>query len=330
MADDELTKRERVERALRGDEVDRAPISFWHHFPGRDATAEELASQTIAFQRAYDLDLIKLMPTGTYPVQDYGCSVELEPGPVGTTRLVKSAIERPEDWARLPKIDPRNGVLGEQVRCVRLVRDALGPDVPILQTVFSPLVMADKMVGAALEWHIADHEDLLRAGLERMAADVVAFGLACLEAGADGFFFATRLATPEAMPEETYRRFGVPYDLRVLDSLDDDEEAWLTVLHLHGPRPLFNLANEYSVDAVNWHDRETEPGLAEALTRTERCLAGGIDRNGAIAGPDAVAAAAEVRDAVAATGGRRLIVTPGCVVPWNAPPETLRAARLAV
>ena len=330
MADDELTKRERVERALRGDMVDRAPISFWHHFPGRDATAEELASQTIAFQRAYDLDLIKLMPTGTYPVQDYGCSVELEPGPIGTTRLVKSAIERPEDWPRLPKIDPRSGVLGEQVRCVRLVRDALGPDVPILQTVFSPLVMADKMLGPELERHIAEHENLLRAGLERMAADVVAFGLACLEAGADGFFFATQHATPDELPEEVYRRLGVPYDLRILDSLDDNEGAWFTILHLHGPNPLFNLANEYSVDAVNWHDRETPPDLAEAVGRTQRALAAGIDRNGVIAGDDPEAAADEVRDAIARAGGRRLIVAPGCVVPWNSPPEILRAARMAV
>ena len=58
MADEGLTKRERVERALRGDEVDRTPISFWHHFPGKDGTAGALAAETIAFQRAYDLDII--------------------------------------------------------------------------------------------------------------------------------------------------------------------------------------------------------------------------------------------------------------------------------
>ena len=327
---DELTKRERVERALRGDEVDRVPISFWRHFPGKDGTAEELAAETIAFQREYDLDLVKLMPTGMYAVQDYGCRVELQPGPIGTTRLVESPITRPDDWPRLSVVDPRSGVLGEQVRCVRLVREALGPDVPILQTIFSPLTMAAKMVGSDFQRHITEAEDHLRVALERMAADVVAFGLACLEAGADGFFFATQLASPEVLPEETYRRLGVPYDLRVLDSLDDNEGAWLTVLHLHGSRPLFNLANEYSVDAVNWHDRETEPMLGDAMSLTQRGLAAGIARSGPIALGDVESTVTEVRNAIDQTGGRRLIVAPGCVVPWNAPAETLRAARMAV
>ena len=330
MADDELTKRERIERTLRGDEVDRVPIAFWHHFPGRDATGEELAAQTIAFQRAYDVDLIKLMPTGLYSIQDYGCTVELEPGPIGTTRLVESAWQRPEDWARLPVVSPDAGVLAEQVRCVRLVRDALGPDVPIIQTIFGPLTMAAKLAEGDFERQLADHEDLLKQGLERMAADVVAFGLACLEAGADGFFFATQHATPDELPEEVYRRLGVPYDLKILDSLDDNEGAWFTILHLHGANPLFNLANEYSVDAVNWHDRETPPDLAEALGRTQRALAAGIARNGVFAGDDPEAAADEVRDAIARAGGRRLIVAPGCVVPWNSRSETLRAARMAV
>ncbi len=326
----ELTKRERVECALRGDEVDRAPISFWHHFPGKDGTAEELAVQTIAFQRAYDLDLVKLMPTGMYAVQDYGCRIEPQPGPIGTTRLVESAIKRSEDWARLPAVDPRAGALGEQVRSVGLVREALGPDVPIIQTIFGPLSMAAKMVPEDLPRQAAERTDLLRTGLERMADDVVAFGLACIEAGADGFFFAIQLASPEAMPEDLYRLLGVPYDLRVLDRLDDTEGAWLTMFHLHGTRPLFNLANEYSVDAVNWHDRETTPSLTEALGRTQRALAAGINRSGAIADGAPEAVTAEVRDAVAQTNGRRLIVTPGCVVPWTAPPENLRAARAAV
>lgn len=330
MADDQLTRRERVERALRGDEVDRPPISFWQHFPGRDQTAEDLAEQTVAYQQAYDLDLVKLMPTGTYSVQDYGCQVEPASGPDGSTRVVNTPIKRPDDWIRLPSVDPRAGVLGEQVRCVRLVRQALGPGVPIIQTLFGPLTMALKMVGPALERHVQDHGDDVRAALEQMADDVVAFGLACLEAGADGFFFATQLATPDAMPEDAYRRLGVPTDLRILDRLDDPEGAWLTILHLHGPNPLFSLANEYSVDAVNWHDRETEPMLGDALTRTQRALAAGLSRRGPIALGDVDGTVAEVRNAIAQTNGRRLIIAPGCVVPWNTPPEMLRVARSAV
>ncbi len=65
-----MTRRDRVQAALRGDPVDRPPISLWRHFPGRDGSGESLAEATLEFQRHLDLDLIKLMPTGMYSVMD--------------------------------------------------------------------------------------------------------------------------------------------------------------------------------------------------------------------------------------------------------------------
>jgi uroporphyrinogen decarboxylase len=214
------------------------------------------------------------------------------------------------------------------VECVRLVRAGLGPEVPILQTVFDPLSMAAKLAGADFPRHLAEHGPQLGAGLERMADDVLAFGRACLAAGADGFFFATQAATPQVMPSERYRRIGLPTARRVAEGLRDG--AWLLLFHLHGPQPFFDLADELPVDAVNWHDRETAPDLRAALTRTRRALAAGIHRRGPAGRGEPAAAAAEVRDAIAQTGGRRLIVAPGCVLPSTAPESGLRAARAAV
>jgi len=324
----EMTSRERIQAALRGDPVDRPPISLWHHFPGRDMTGETLAQSTLEFQRRLSLDLIKLMPTGMYSVMDYGVQIRLDEGPSGTTTLAAGPIHEPADWERLPDVSPRRGSLKEAVEAVRLVRAALGPDTPLVQTLFSPLTMAAKMVGGAIEPFIAESEDQLKVALEKMAADTVAFGLACLETGADGFFFATQHATRSALPEGVYKRLGVPYDLKILEALRSG--AWCTILHLHGVGPLFELADLYPVDAVSWHDRESEPSLAQAMSRTRRCLIGGIQRRGAVVtgGPEEVMR--EVRDAIAQTGGRRLIVAPACVIPPAAPFENLLAARRAV
>jgi uroporphyrinogen-III decarboxylase len=43
-----------------------------------------------------------------------------------------------DDLARLPAADPREGALGEQLEALRLIRAAVGSDVPILWTVFAP------------------------------------------------------------------------------------------------------------------------------------------------------------------------------------------------
>jgi uroporphyrinogen decarboxylase len=322
-----MNHRERVRAALRGEPVDRAPISLWHHFPDRDGTAEELATATIEFQRQLDLDLVKLMPTGMYPVLDYG--VQARPDDiVGTTRFADGPIREPGDWACLPGVSPDRGVLAREVEVVRRVRQALGPNVPVIQTIFSPLTVADKLVAGGVRDVLEDHDNAIAAALPKLTADVIAFGRACLDAGADGFFFATQLAARSVLPDGAYERLGVPYDREVLEALRPG--CWCTILHLHGADPFFDLADRYPVDGVNWHDRETLPSLAEAFGRTSRCLVAGVTRRGPILDLDADAITHEVHDAVEQTGGQRLIVAPGCVIPVSVTSDQLTAARHAV
>ena len=325
-----MSHRERVQATLNGQPADRPPVSLWHHFPGDDETARGLADATVRFQRRYDVDLVKLMPTGMYPAIDYGVAVQPSSDDIGTTRFIAGPVQEPGDWTRLPAVSPAAGTLAREVEAIRLVRAALGRDAVVIETIFGPVTIAAKVAGTAeaVVRTAGQDETALRRGLARISDDVVAFGRACLEAGADGFFFATQLASRGALPDGMYRRLGVPYDLEVLNALRDG--AWCTIVHLHGPSPMFELADEYPVDAVNWHDRETRPSLAEALRLTTRVLVAGIARRGAIATGTPADAAAEVRDAVRQTGARRLIVAPGCVIPYRAPAENLLAARHAV
>lgn len=323
-----MEKRERVRAALNGAPVDRTPISFWRHFPERDRTPEGLAEVMVDFQRAYDLDFVKLMPTGMYPTQDYGCEIEVAPGEGGTTRLVSSPIRSAADWRRLGRLDVTRGVLGQQVAAVRLVRRELGDGVPIVQTVFSPATVAQKMAPDRFQAHLREDPAAVAGALAAIRDWSIDFALACVDAGCDGLFFGTQLASRRVWSEEEYRRWGVEYDVPILDAVAG--RTWFNLVHIHGHDVFFDLLSGYPVQAVNWHDRETAPDLRAALSRTEKCLIGGIAREGAIrhGSPDAVAA--EVRDAVTQTGGRRLIVGPGCVIPTGCPPENLRAARAAV
>lgn len=92
---------------------------------------------------------------------------------------------------------------------------------------------------------------------------------------------------------------------------------------------MFDLGATYPVDILNWHDRHAPPALASGQRQARRAVAGGLnERRIAEAGPEA--AAAEARDAIAATHGRGLLVTPGCVVPVATPEETIAAVVAAV
>ena len=60
-----LSPKERVDRALAGQEVDRPPFTFWHHFGLK--TAEAHAARTLEFHRLYHTDLVKVMSDFPYP-----------------------------------------------------------------------------------------------------------------------------------------------------------------------------------------------------------------------------------------------------------------------
>jgi len=70
-----MNKWERLQAALDDEEVDRAPISLWRHHHLQDRTAEGLARVTLDIYSRYDLDFIKVTPSGLYGVEDWGADI---------------------------------------------------------------------------------------------------------------------------------------------------------------------------------------------------------------------------------------------------------------
>jgi uroporphyrinogen decarboxylase len=81
---------------------------------------------------------------------------------------------------------------------------------------------------------------------------------------------------------------------------------------------------------LNWHDRLTEPGLREAGKSFPKLLAGGLNEGSTLAGASTDGTRREVLDAIAQTGGRRLMVAPGCVLRVDTPAEHVKAVFQAV
>ncbi len=96
-----MTKRERVAAAIAGQPVDRAPVAFWRHAPDVDHKAKGLAEAMLAFHRRWDLDLIKVMSSGVYCVEDWGCEVAYQGSPNGAKVCTAHAVKTTADWGRL-------------------------------------------------------------------------------------------------------------------------------------------------------------------------------------------------------------------------------------
>ena len=324
----EMSKRERLEATIRGEATDRVPVALWRHFPGDDQDPADLAASTVAFQRQYDFDFVKVTPASSFCVREWGAEDVWVGNEEGTRDYRRQPIGAPEDWSSLRELDAEQGALGAQLRCLELIHEALGDEVPTIQTIFNPLSQAKNLVGkGSLLAHLRHDPAAVRAGLETITATTVRFVEAARQRGIAGIFLAVQHASYDLLSEREYEEFGIPLDRRVLDAAGG---LWLNVLHLHGQRVMFDLLAGYPVQVVNWHDRETPPALAEGRARARGAVLGGLRQwETMLRGtPDDVRREAE--DAIRQTGGRRLILGTGCVTPITAPWANLRAARTVV
>ena len=269
-----MNKRDRLEATLHGAPVDRVPVSLWRHWPGDDYRPEDLAAATVAFQRQYDFDFIKVTPASSFCIEDWGAQDRWVGNEEGTRDYIAYPIAQPEDWARLKVLDPRRGALGRQIRCLELIREAVGDEVPFIQTIFSPLAQAKNLVGEeALIVHLRRYPDALHAGLETITQTTIRFIEAIKPTGIAGIFYAVQHASYSLLSEAEYSLFGESYDLRILAAASD---LWFNVLHLHGNEVMFDLVCGYPVHVLNWHDRETPPSLREGQARFPGAVLGGI------------------------------------------------------
>lgn len=319
-----MTHWERVRAAMRGQEVDRPPVSLWRHWPVEDETPQGLAGATIRWQHEYDFDLVKFTPTGTYGLEDWGAETAHGPGPVGTRVVSKFGVTSAEQWPQLAQLDVTEGDLGRHLEAICLTAEGLHGSVPILQTVFSPLTTARKLAGDRVFTDLRLHPERFKAGLQVIAETMARFAQASIRAGAHGLFFATQCGTYRSLSEAEYREFGMPYDLLVLNAVQDDAD--LNMLHIHGEDVMFDLLAGYPVQMVNWHDRLTWPDLCEGSRHFNGLLVGGISEFRTLRRGPVDAIQAEIRQAIGQTGGRRLMLGPGCVVPIDTPATHVRAA----
>ncbi len=322
-----MNKRERLEATFAGEAVDRPAVALWRHWPIDDLRGPELARATLAFQQTYDFDFIKVTPNSNFCVAGYGATTTWVGNEEGTYVWGPRVIRAAEDWTRLPPLEPSDGLQGEVLTANRLVGEAVGEDVPFIQTIFNPLSQAKNLAGDRLLADLRRHPAAVQEGLATITESIVRFIDKLKATGAAGIFLAVQHASYDLLTEEEYRTFCRPLDLQILEAA---EGMWFNLVHLHGRNVMFDLVADYPAQVINWHDTETPPDLAGGLQRTQMALCGGLRQwETMLRGtPDLVAE--EAATAMAATGGRRFILGTGCVTPVTAPTGNLVAARRAV
>ncbi|MGD9100305.1 MAG: uroporphyrinogen decarboxylase family protein [Anaerolineae bacterium] len=326
----EMSKRDRLAATIVGEAVDRPPVALWRHFPGDDQRPGDLAAATLSFQWRWDWDFVKVTPASSFCVRDWGVEDRWIGNDEGTREYTRRAVQSPEDWRRLPLLNPQEGSLGGQLHCLKNIMAELGGDTPVIQTIFSPMAQAKNLAGnERLLVHMRRYPQALADGLEMITRTTYRFVRLALESGIDGVFYAVQHARHSLMSEAEYAQFGCPYDMRLFEALRGSG-AWFNLLHLHGDDVMFDLLADYPVQAWNWHDQETPPSLAEGKRKVAGAVVGGLRQWETMLRGDPEQVQAEAQAAIEQTNGQGFILGTGCVTPISVPWSNLRTVRESV
>lgn len=203
-----MTKKERIQAAIRGEKPDKMPYSFWTHMPGTDLDPEAISQKTYEFYKKYDFDFVKTMNNGMYAIEDFGCTVdysEIVKG--GVAKVVSTPISCAADWRKLTVCPCTQGSNARELRHLQLVLEKLkGEEVPVIFTAFTPITIADKISGGKLISYIEEgHGDDVKAALEVITETTAQLVAAAIDMGADGIFLASQMSSYDKCTDRQIR-----------------------------------------------------------------------------------------------------------------------------
>lgn len=328
-----MNKFERVTAVVAGRQPDRAPVSFWYHFPAEAAFGSRAVEAHVGHVETYDLDFLKIMDDNRYP----------------RTATRSGTITSAEELDKLSVLGGDEDTFGRQLELIGELAKRFGGELRMATTIFNSWTTLRQMTAADTGVHgpptleaeedlrdammarfLREAPDALARALEVISESLANFARHCLEAGADGVFLSVRddwVDTPER-GGETYDRLVRPGDLRILAAAGGGS---FNMLHVCGKARNFERFAGYPVHVINWADRYAGPTIAEVAGRIRPAICAGLNNLGTMVSGTAEDCSREVADALRQAGGRAIMIGPGCTFdPGAVPRENLLAIRRAV
>ena len=313
-----MNSRERVTAVVEGREADRTPVAFWCHFHEQDRFGEAAVKAHMDFFRESGTDICKVMNENTLP-----CTYKIDT--VG-------------DYAKAAPINMRCKYMQDQVDTVKRIAELVDGQAVVLATIHGVIVSAHHMSGnpgvyvdnrQRFRAYLQENPEALKDGFKRISEGLAELAEACIEAGADGIYYAALGAEKDLFTAEEYERYVEPYEKLVFAAADKGRKY--NTLHIckHG----LDIARyaSYPVSMVNWAIHEDNPTLEEGcrIFRDKVILGGLDDRSGVLVDGTAVEIGAEIGSLLTRMEGRPFVLGTDCTLPTDYSRERLKLAVLA-
>lgn len=290
-----MNKKQRVDRVLAGQPVDRPPLSLWYHFGVQHGGGETFARTTLDFFDHYDFDFLKVMNDYFYPA------------PEGL-----EAVRNPQDLQRLQRFAVAQSPWREQFKALRIIAAALENKAYFVDTVFDAWQSLHRnLAGEYMQELMEAAPQALLDALDRISDNLIDYCRTSIELGSAGIFLSIPAAA-EILSREQFLIFVKPFARKVLEAIRPP--AAMNVLHVHGKALFFEDVLDLPAHVFNWWDRGPDgPALQWVKDRIPGCVMGGIDQT-LVARRTRAFLKAHVREALEMGGDRRFFLANGCTI----------------
>lgn len=319
------SKRERFAAVLNGEVPDRTPVAAWGHFQPYELSVQSLADITARFTDAYDWDWIKINPRSSYYGEAWDTRFDHSDVDDFQPAVIDSLITDVRHvWRVHRQTGIRSKAFADNVAITKLLTQSI-PDVPLAQTVFSPLTALLEIAGqpvdirtrvegslsrATLELLLREETDGVKYALGEIAAAFIDYFERLKDAGASAIFYALPPAVPNPLVNQALvKEFSEEWDRQLLDAAR--EIGLSTILHICGPDSNPARFASLGADALSWD--QASP-LNPSITEIDGVVpVGGVNRVD-IDARDVNAVFEQASAVERELGGRPHLLTPTCAI----------------
>ena len=290
------------------------PCGFWQHFPDNVKFGQKSIDAHVKYYRETQVSIIKIMNEHFYQLDN------------------KIAV--PKDWLDVKEKNIAESNYNDFLEEIKMLRKRMGEDTFILATIHGVLVSACHATNGPnhftdpnnlITCHLKEDPDTVVNGLEKIATTLERLSLACLEAGADGIYYAALGGEKHRFSEELFNQYIKPLETRLLGNV---MKEGIVFLHICKDNPNLPMYADYPAHVVNWAVYDSSYSMADGKRIfPDKIILGGFDnRSGVLLNGSEGEIIEKMKRIIQEVGSDKLIFGADCTLPETTTSAQIRLA----
>ena len=326
-----MTLTERLLKALEGKEVDKIPVCSVTQtgivelmdkveapWPEAHSDPKLMAKLAIANHELSGLEAVRIPYCLTVLGEAMGCEIKM-----GLKNRQPSVTGHPYpidlEGASIPTDLLQKSRIPVVLEAIKIIREKVGPDVPIIGGMEGPVTLASDLVSVKsfMKWSLKK-TDLFEQALDLATDATIIYANAMVEAGADIISVADPVASPDLMGPDFFKKFFQARLQQFSSSVDS-----VTVLHICGNvNPILSYMADCGFEGLSVEEKTGSPKKAKEVIGNIARFVGNISSPFTLLPGPVEKIKAETKHALSEGVD---VLAPGCGIAPMTPLENIKA-----